>query len=263
MSRTIQRPHPFFSNQCFSDGSNSRRGARNTFFTLIELLVVIAIIAILAAMLLPALNKARSAAQKTSCQNNLKQQSTAIMMYTGDTDYFPCLNQYGSFTDWKRELAPYLGFSLSEEFNVQDKQRLATGSLRCPVWKAEILPYPPSAYNPQSGGGYGYMYNYDCGLGYISVSLTRWVKPNQVVKSSLTLLTGDGADATITFAEQGSVLFKDGDNAGIGDRHDNGINVSWCDGHVSYMKKTALTQGQYSTNYAARGKGYYYCATAK
>ncbi len=65
---------------------NARNGRFQAGFTLIELLVVIAIISILAAILFPVFATAREKARQSSCASNLKQLGIAFVQYSQDYD---------------------------------------------------------------------------------------------------------------------------------------------------------------------------------
>ena len=181
-------------------------------FTLIELLVTIAIIAMLAAMLLPALTTARDKGKQISCAGNLKSWGQAKLFYAGDYNgwsYYPQAS-FANGTGWRSALYPYLGFK---------NTYLPKGSIStC-----------PSDTNPFCTAGTCFSSYGDNTWGSWAMGTWVYIRLDSIKNPSRLFSMGDNSGFSYMGILSNSIAY-------ISFRHNVGLNMLFCDGHVSYEK---------------------------
>jgi prepilin-type N-terminal cleavage/methylation domain-containing protein/prepilin-type processing-associated H-X9-DG protein len=122
-------------------------------FTLLELLVVVAIIGVLVALLLPAIQAAREAGRRTSCQNNLRQLGLALHNFHGVRKVLPASgwtvagagNPKGKFVGWRPLILPHIEEAALErmydfEINWWEGGNLSVGPSPLSVFRCPSVP---------------------------------------------------------------------------------------------------------------------------
>jgi prepilin-type processing-associated H-X9-DG protein/prepilin-type N-terminal cleavage/methylation domain-containing protein len=137
---------------------------KNKAFTLVELLVVIGIIALLVSILLPALQKARSAAETVHCASNMKQLAQGVIMYaTDEHGFYP--NNDAVFAN-PNNPAAYISFPW---WTKEVMGRYVQNTSRLPVYTNTRVLFCPSVQFATTSAPTGY-WGSEFGIGYNATS---------------------------------------------------------------------------------------------
>lgn len=207
-------------------------------FTLIELLVVIAIISILAAILFPVFARARENARRSSCASNLKQISLGVLQYTQDYDeQFP-VHSATAATGWVVQLGPYLKstqiFQCPSDSNVDPTTPGNVGYTDYAM-NSMFLFIPPSPVTPR---GLSLAAVTHPSLTVILCEDTDNASPGTNTVANF-YATGNGNSHQGTAVTARLATFRGTSSTGAAQRHLDGANFAFADGHVKWYRASS------------------------